>query len=128
MPAGSCRPGDHISWDLLPNIPNPSEKTITEGLGVDQNEDSIEGVGPGYAARKGKAGAQPFLLAFGEPVDVLPTIGPTELGQNGDQQDVEEDMALPSDLPWVGKGGEMACKTFGFRPHGLVLHGMSCQK
>jgi hypothetical protein len=35
------------------------------------------------------------------------------------EDDIEEEMALASDLPWVGKGGEVKGERSGFGPHGL---------
>jgi len=43
--------GDDISRDLLPNVPDPGQKTFSEGFGIKQEEDPVEGVGTGNTDR-----------------------------------------------------------------------------
>jgi hypothetical protein len=52
-------------------------------------------------------------------VDVLPAVRSAKLSENCHKDDIEEEMALASDLPWVGKGGEVKGERSGFGPHGL---------
>ena len=115
--------GNDIPWNFLPDIPDPGQEAFAEGARLDQQEYPIERIGTGDAVRQRKEGRQPGFLTLAKPVDVLPTVGSAEFGEDGNEQDVEQDMPPPPDLPRVGQSCEMACKAFGLGPHGLNLHG-----
>ena len=105
--------GNDSSWDFLSDLPDPGQEAFAEGARLDHQEHPpIKRIGAGYAVRQGKEGRQPGLLTHAKPVAVLPTVGSAAFGQDGNEQDVEQDMSLPPDLPRVGQGCEMAGKAF----------------
>lgn len=114
--------GDNVARDFLPDLPNPGQEALPKGLGVEQLEHPVDGVGIRYAVRQLQKGPQPVILELGEPVDVLPTFRAAQGGQDGDQDNVEQVVALAPGAARVRKVGQMVCQGTDFGPHGCSLH------
>jgi hypothetical protein len=114
--------GDDVARHLLSDIPDPGQETLPEGLGVEQQENPVDGVAAGNAVRQLQEGPQPVFLELGEPVDVLPTVRAAQGGQDGNQDDVEKVVALPTSAARVRQIGQMVSQGTDFGPHGCSLH------
>ena len=63
-------------------------------------------------------GPEPGLLLFAEFFDPFPVVHAADGGQDGDEDDVEKDVPLSSDLARIRQGGQMIGKALGFGFHG----------
>jgi hypothetical protein len=70
--------------------PDPAEEAALERLGVDQREDTAEGVVRGDAVRQLKEALEPVALAAAVQRDVLEALRLADHGTDRDHEDVEQ--------------------------------------
>jgi hypothetical protein len=78
-----------------------------EGVGVDAVEDPFQRIVRRDAVGRGEEGLKPVLAAPGEGSNRLPSVGPADGRAEGDDDDVDQEVALAAAEARVTKAGEI---------------------
>ena len=82
----------------------PGQQAALQGQRVEAVEDALEGVVGRHAVGQVEEAGQPVAAALGEGLDLLPGVGAGDDGAQGDDDDVEQAVALAVLASWVAEG------------------------
>src|SRR4029079_3555546 len=106
-PHGLAIHTDQLTAGDLMNGLDPTEETVDEVVGVEQGEDPADGVVRGDAVGQSHELLEPGPLGVAKLLHGDEVIGPAEHGTDGEEQDIDESMALAAFDAWILKGGKM---------------------